>query len=170
MGCWFKAEVCVCGSPKCDLHPNNNDVLRDYLRQLGDSLGASMIADPARLSILVTVDNSVVSAGVSVSLGLIVTELVINALKHAFPQQASGVIRIDYQANGEDWTLSVIDDGIGMQTGADAPKAGLGTSIVEALTRNLDGEVRISDAEPGTAVTITHVAAPIRIPDLVSAD
>ena len=57
-----------------------------YLTQLCESLGASMIADK-RLSISVTVDDSVVEADVSVSLGLIVTELVINALKHAFPDQ-----------------------------------------------------------------------------------
>lgn len=59
--------------------------LRAYFTQLCESLGASMIQDPARLSIAVMVDDSMVKADVSVSLGLIVTELVINALKHAFP-------------------------------------------------------------------------------------
>jgi two-component sensor histidine kinase len=130
--------------------------LRIYLTQLCESLGASMIADPARLSISVSVDDSAVGADVSVSLGLIVTELVINALKHAFPDQASGTIEIDYRSAGSDWTLSVTDNGIGMSSGNDAPKAGLGTGIVEALTNNLQGEVRLSDANPGTAVTITH--------------
>lgn len=131
-------------------------VLRDYLAQLGESLSASMIPDPTRLGLRVTVDDSVVPAELSVSLGLIVTELVINALKHAFPEQRQGLIAVDYQSNGTDWTLSVIDDGVGMDTGENAPKAGLGTGIVEALTRNLDAEIAVSDAGPGTAVTISH--------------
>lgn len=130
--------------------------LRPYLTQLCQSLGASMIADPERLSIAVKVDDSAVSADVSVSLGLIVTELVINALKHAFPDQAMGTIAIDYRSSGNDWTLSVTDNGIGMPAGRDAPKAGLGSGIVEALARNLLAEVQLSDAGPGTAMTIRH--------------
>ena len=133
-----------------------NVELRTYLTQLCQSLGASMIADPGRLSIQVTVDNSAVEADVSVSLGLIVTELAINALKHAFPDERSGTIVTDYRSSGNDWTLSVTDDGIGMLAGSDAPKAGLGTGIVEALAKNLKGEIQLSDAGPGTVVTISH--------------
>ncbi|EHK52634.1 sensor histidine kinase [Allomesorhizobium alhagi] len=130
--------------------------LRAYFTQLCQSLGASMIADPDRLSIEVTADNSAVEADVSVSLGLIVTELVINALKHAFPGERTGTIVIDYQSSGNDWTLSVTDNGIGMSAGSDAPKAGLGTGIVEALAKNLRGEILLSNAGPGTAITISH--------------
>lgn len=128
--------------------------IRSYLVQLCDSLSASMIADPERLSIAVMADDSAVTADVSVSLGLIVTELVINALKHAFPDQATGRIAVDYHATGSSWTLSVTDDGIGMPTGSSAPKAGLGTGIVEALTRNLECDLLLTEACPGTCVTI----------------
>lgn len=130
--------------------------LRAYFTQLSRSLGASMIADPDRLSIRVTVDDSVVDADVSVSMGLIVTELVINALKHAFPDERNGVIVIDYRSSGNDWTLSIADNGIGVPRGNDAPKAGLGTGIVEALVKNLNGEIELSDAGPGAVVTISH--------------
>jgi two-component sensor histidine kinase len=130
--------------------------LRAYFTQLSQSLGASMIADPARLSIQVTVDDSAVEADVSVSLGLIVTELVINALKHAFPDERPGTIAIDYRSSGEDWALSITDNGIGMPVGSEAPKAGLGSGIVEALAKNLEGEIKLSDAGPGTVVTISH--------------
>jgi two-component sensor histidine kinase len=130
--------------------------VRTYLTQLCQSLGASMIADPNRLSIKVTADDSTVEADVSVSIGLIVTELVINALKYAFPDERTGAILVDYRSSGEAWTLSVSDNGIGMPKGSDAPKAGLGTGIVEALAKNLEGEVKMSDAGPGTVVTISH--------------
>lgn len=138
---------------------DNGDVkLRPYLTQLCDSLGASMISDPDRMSILVHVDDSVVGAATSVSLGLIVTELVINALKHAFPEQASGTIVVQYASEGQGWTLSVADDGIGIAKAENAPKAGLGTSIVEALSKNLDGVIETTDGAPGTVVTISHAA------------
>jgi two-component sensor histidine kinase len=43
-----------------------------------------------------------------------------------------------------------------MSVGKDAPKAGLGTGIVEALVKKLEGEIQLSDAHPGTVVTIRH--------------
>ena len=133
--------------------------LRPYLTQLCDSLGASMISETANLAIKVQVDDSVVHAAKSASLGLIVTELVINALKHAFPEQAPGTISVDYTSLGTGWTLTVADDGVGMAAGLKPPKAGLGTSIVEALSKNLDGRIETRDGAPGTVVTISHPAA-----------
>jgi two-component sensor histidine kinase len=133
--------------------------LGPYFKQLCESLGASMIHDPKRLSITVTVDDSVVKADRSVGLGLIVTELVINALKHAFPAQRHGVIAVDYRSHSGNWALSVQDDGVGMPKGASAPKPGLGTGIVEALTNQLGAEITVTDAAPGTAVAIVHDAS-----------
>jgi two-component sensor histidine kinase len=132
--------------------------LRPYFKQLCESLGASMIRDPKRLSIAVTVDDSAVNADSSVSLGLIVTELVINALKHAFPARRHGVIAVDYRSDGASWTLSVADDGLGMPKGSGAPKPGLGTGIVEALAKQLAAEIVVADAVPGTSVSIIHEA------------
>ncbi len=130
--------------------------LRPYFIQLCESLGASMIHDPERLSIAVTADDSVVSANASVSLGLIITELVINALKHAFPEQKQGTITVGYRSSGKKWTLSVSDDGVGMPTGGATATPGLGTGIVDALARQLRGRIQIADASPGTAFTLVH--------------
>jgi two-component system, sensor histidine kinase PdtaS len=131
--------------------------LRPYFTALCESIGASMIRDHNQLSLDVAVDDSVTSADVSVSLGLIVTELVINALKHAFPDHRSGGrIMVGYHSNGADWKLSVTDNGVGMRAGASTAKPGLGTNIIEALTRQLDALVEVKDAKPGTAVSIVH--------------
>lgn len=133
--------------------------LRPYFTTLCESIGASMIRDHNQMSLDVTVDDSVTSADVSVSLGLIVTELVINALKHAFPgDRSGGRIKVGYHSNGADWTLSVIDNGVGMPTGPAAAKPGLGTNIVQALTQQLEAQVEIDDAKPGTAVSVVHTA------------
>ena len=130
--------------------------LRPYFTALCDSIGASMIRDHNQLSLDVSVDKSSTSADVSVSLGLIVTELVINALKHAFPGDRSGKIKVDYHSHGPNWTLSVTDDGIGMPSDAASAKPGLGTSIVHALAKQLQAVIRVSDANPGTAVSVAH--------------
>ncbi len=130
--------------------------LRRYFADLCQSIAASMIRDKEKLSLAVSADDSVASADASVSLGLIVTELVINALKHAFPDGRNGKIVVDYRANGAEWTLSVADDGVGMPADPEAVEPGLGTSIVEALAKHLKANVQVANAGPGTAVSIMH--------------
>jgi two-component sensor histidine kinase len=134
-----------------------NVALATYFKDLCGSIGASMISDPSRLSLTTHIDDSVVDPDTSVSLGLIVTELVINSLKHAFPGRTQeGSIKVDYKSNGDAWTLIIADNGIGMPKDADDRKPGLGTGIVEALAAQLDATVTITDQAPGTKVTIAH--------------
>lgn len=97
-------------------------------------------------------------ANVAVSLGLVVTELVINALKHAFPDGQHGKIVVNYDSTGADRTLSVSDDGVGMPTNWIAAKAGLGTNIVQALASQLEAKITVANVDPGAAVSLDHVA------------
>ena len=130
--------------------------LRNYFTQLCQSLGASMIHDPKQIKLEVDIDDSVVGADASISLGLIVTELVINALKHAFPGDRPGRIVVDYHSHQDDWMLSVSDDGVGFGAGQAGRPPGLGTSLVEALAKQLQGDVLVTPTIPGTTVSITH--------------
>jgi two-component sensor histidine kinase len=131
--------------------------LLPYFATLCGSIGALMIRDHKQLKLEVSVDESTSTADVSVSLGLIVTELVINALKHAFPEGRAGKIKVDYRSRGPNWTLSVTDNGVGMPADVADAKPGLGTSIVEALTKQLNASIKVIGANPGTAVSINHV-------------
>ena len=131
--------------------------LDKYLKELCASIGASMIDDHNRVSLIASADDTVTSANVSVSLGLIVTELVINALKHAFPgHNQKGKITVDYGRNAKGWTLTVNDNGTGMGAERDA-KPGLGTGIVDALAGQLEATVHVTDQAPGTRVSVIHV-------------
>ncbi len=130
--------------------------LRAYFTDLCRTIGASMIRDQNQLKLEVVADDSTIGADISVSLGLIVTELVINSLKHAFPGQPSGTITVDYHSIGTGWTLSVGDDGIGMPADSKNSPPGLGTSLVEAVSRQLGAAVEITDQHPGTKVSIIH--------------
>ena len=81
---------------------------------------------------------------VSGRVGLIVTELVMNSLKHAFPgDKDKGQITVAYDVSGTNWKLSISDDGIGKPAdGVFAQgKSGLGTGIVKALAQQLDAKV-----------------------------
>ena len=127
-----------------------------YLTKLGESLGASMIRTSRALTLEVNADAALVSSHEAVSLGLIVTELVINALKHAFPDDADGRVVIGYAVDPAGWTLSVSDNGIGRPAASATTKVGLGTSVVEALARQLGARVAISDAGPGARIEIVH--------------
>lgn len=126
-----------------------------YLKQLCQTLGASMIGDHDQTSLVVETDDSQIPGNASVSMGLIVTELVINSLKHAFPDGRRGAIRVDYRGTAAEWRLTVTDDGIGMDGELDS-SAGLGTNLITALARHLEAEVHVSDARPGTCVEIVH--------------
>ena len=131
--------------------------LRSYFADLCRSISASMIDDPKRLTLETIVDDTTTNSDVSVSMGLIVTELVINAIKHAFPDQASGgKISVSFAADKEAWLLSVTDNGAGMPVGKKRGKPGLGTGIVEALSKQLDASVTVLDVNPGTRVEVRH--------------
>jgi two-component sensor histidine kinase len=136
--------------------------LRPYFAALCKSIGATMIRDHDQLTLEVQTDDSITTADISVSLGLIITELVINALKHAFPDNQGGKIWVDYHSRGPNWTLSVGDNGVGMP---DEPvaKPGLGTGIVEALAKQLGAQVSVADAKPGTKISIAHAQVPVLV-------
>ena len=130
--------------------------LQPYFSQLCETIGASMIYDPALVKLNTIVDDSAVSAEASVSLGLIVTELVINSLKHAFPEhESSGTIIVEYWSCPTGWRLTVEDDGIGMPADHETQKPGLGTGIIEALSKQLNATVSIAAKNP--FIPLTHV-------------
>lgn len=126
-----------------------------YLSKLCASLAASMVGDRRPLSIKVQSTSGHAVSSEAVSLGLIVTELVINALKHGFPSGASGEILVSYAVQDSGWRLSVSDNGSGTQEADGEPAhAGLGTSIVEALAHQLNAMVQKTSGPRGTMVSI----------------
>jgi chemotaxis protein methyltransferase CheR len=147
-------------------HVANGEIgARSYLTGLCDSLSNSLVADDRPISINVLADEGTFTTDQAVSLGLITTELIINAIKHAFPNNRSGEIVVRYESGTTAWRLSVADDGIGISKGLSEPplRVGLGTSILEALTRQLGGHLVTSANSPGTLVALT-IPRPPEVP------
>jgi two-component sensor histidine kinase len=129
-----------------------------YLAKLCETLTTSMIGDIRPISLTVCGDGGNATSREAECLGLIVTELVVNALKHAFPDdKRDGRITVGYDAVGTNWRLSVTDDGIGRPDGVFAQaRTGLGTSIVKALAHQLGAQVETSAGPEGTTVSVTR--------------
>jgi two-component sensor histidine kinase len=91
------------------------------------------------------------------ALGLIVNEVVTNAIKHAFPGGRSGTIRVTLTGAHGNVSLRIEDDGIGLRPPASRAGTGLGMRLIGALARQIGGAVAI-DRGPeglGTVVTVT---------------
>jgi len=129
-----------------------------YLSKLCESLTTSMISNERPIKLKVISDGGRVTSRDAVSLGLIVTELVLNAVKHAFlNDKIDHRITVAYDVAGTNWQLSVADNGVGKPASGFAPvKAGLGTSIVNALAQQLDARVEVSSGAQGTTISVTH--------------
>jgi PAS domain S-box-containing protein len=131
-----------------------------YLVRLCETLAASMTEDSHPVSLQVKADGGTASSAEAGSIGLIVTELVINAFKHAFVgERAAGQLVVAYEAADTGWRLAVSDNGVGTpQAHLDAARttSGLGTIIVEALARQLGAGVDTVTNSQGTTVSITH--------------
>ena len=129
-----------------------------YLSRLCETLATSMIGDNRPISLTVVGGGGNAASREAESLGLIATELVMNALKHAFPDESSqGEIAVAYDADGTNWKLSVTDDGVGKPDGVFAQaKTGLGTGIVKALAKQLGAQVETVAGPKGTTVSVTH--------------
>jgi chemotaxis protein methyltransferase CheR len=129
-----------------------------YLSKLCASLSESMIGESRLATLEVFTDEGFVLSADAVSLGLIVTELVINALKYAFPDPSMAArVEVRYEVNGADWKLSVSDNGVGRAEGSGPPaKGGLGTSLVTALAHQLDAQVTTISGPTGMSVSVAH--------------
>ncbi|SFJ99968.1 chemotaxis protein methyltransferase CheR [Methylocapsa palsarum] len=134
--------------------------IKPYLSGLCESLAASMIGASRSVSLQVRINGGKAEYSKAVSLGLVVTELVINALKHAFPKEKPDCqVVVSYQTHNENWTLVVSDNGAGKQeVVADLAKGGLGTSLVKALAQQLDAKVEVLSGPGGVKASLTHVS------------
>jgi len=129
-----------------------------YLATLCTALAQSMISDNRPISIKFNGTGGNSTRRDAESIGLIVTELVINSIKHAFDETTKdGEIRVSYDVSGTDWQLAVSDNGCGKPDGVFAqPKTGLGTGVVKALAKQLDANVVTLSGALGTKVSVTH--------------
>lgn len=127
----------------------SNDLERIAVKTyLGDLLGHLREASPASsrgVELSLDADDATVDIETAIPCGLLVNELVTNALKHAFPEDARGTITTRFRADADGWlTLEVGDDGVGVPAGFDfRQSASLGLRLVASLVDQLQGEMTL---------------------------
>jgi len=115
-----------------------------FVRGLVEDTIASYGIDSSRLRLETSLRPIRLHIDEAITCGQIVSELVSNSVKHAFPGGRKGKICLRLGGGGGKIVLWIEDDGVGMPAGSDWRKNGnLGLQVVDALTRQLDGKIEL---------------------------
>lgn len=128
--------------------------LRWFLEDLCVELRRGGLSTSRHIELTVEAPDEVIGPEVAVPLGLLVTEAITNAYKHAFPNRDAG--RIEVRITRESPThvvLSVSDNGTGFEAATPSEPGGLGKSLIDAFVRQLHGELQVK-SEQGTQVIV----------------
>ncbi len=130
-----------------------------YIRTLVNELFSLYAQDPGRVALQLSLQDAKLDIDTAVPCGLIVNELVTNALKYAFPGDRQGTIGIDLTQDESGLILKVVDDGVGIPSGFDIDRNdSMGLRLVQILTNQLQGEWTFDSNAQGTQVAIVMPA------------
>jgi two-component sensor histidine kinase len=138
--------------------------LRPYIENLAAILFRSYQAESGAIQLITRVEDISVGIDAAVPIGLILNELISNALKHAFPDGREGIIQIElWRETSKQIVLKCQDNGRGLLGGLDISMSkSLGLQLVHSLTRQLDGEVEV-ESQNGLMVRI-KIPHPLNLP------
>jgi two-component sensor histidine kinase len=134
-------------------HDLKSVLLNQYLEALLDDLRRS--AEGNRMSRLTLKAEPIeIDPDRAVAIGIIVNELVMNAVKYAYPD-CPGPIHVELHAAGDHLVLSIADEGVGINAKSDPRSTGMGQRIVSAMASKLDANVERDPAHTGTKIVLT---------------
>ncbi|MFH0787090.1 MAG: PAS domain S-box protein [Pseudomonadota bacterium] len=129
--------------------------MADYLRDLSTRLFQSSQVNTEKVKLRIEVDEVQLGIDKAVPIGLILNELISNALKHAFPEGRGGEVNISMITAGDRYVLTVQDNGIGFPKAVDFQNTkSLGLELVNLLVGQINGTIDLT-VEGGTKFTIT---------------
>jgi two-component sensor histidine kinase len=128
--------------------------MREYLQNLANHLEAAISTD-SDVDLSFDGDILLLPRDRAVSIGLVVNELVTNAVKHAFTPGQRGHISIEFRVIGGAWRLIVADNGKGMR--AYQRQDGLGSGLIAAFAQSAGGEISVASSTSGTRVILSEI-------------
>jgi PAS domain S-box-containing protein len=134
--------------------------LASYARSLITRIMQASGISPSVVAVEIAVDDVELGVDRAIPCGLLINELVTNALKHAFPDGRRGTVRVSVLRAGDELELVVGDDGVGMAPAVDiGQEASLGLRLVSILVDQLDAALTV-ERDGGTRVVIRFRGAP----------
>ena len=132
----------------------NKIYLLDYIESLVWDLFYSYGIEKGRIKPILDIDDIKLNIETSVPCGLIITELVSNCLKYAFPDQSEGELKVSLKTIDDFYELTICDNGVGIPEDIDFFNTdSLGLQLVNSLTDQIDGKIEF-DRSNGTKFTI----------------
>jgi two-component sensor histidine kinase len=129
-----------------------------YLMALAEELQSGILASEQGHRIVVEAAPLRIATDKAVSIGVIVNELIANALKYAFPSGKGGTIKVKLEKHGDRVVLTVEDDGVGYSEAAQPKGTGMGTLIISAMAKTLQGSVERQPGEIGSRSILSFPA------------
>ena len=126
----------------------------EFIQGLCDDLKAALIG-LRPISMQVAVERHLLSQDRAVAVGLIINELLTNALKHAFPDDRHGHVRVSFERVGDEFVLRVSDNGVGIAPHTGAKGSGLGQRLVRSMADQIGGTLDIKPDESGAGTVVT---------------
>jgi two-component sensor histidine kinase len=127
-----------------------------YIQNLSSNLFASYGKEHSNVDLVLDAEHIEMIVDTAIPCGLIVNELISNSLKHAFPMEKEGEVRVDFYSMGNGvYRLSVADSGVGLPEGFDFRRSkSLGLQLVTVMTELLGGTIELN-RDGGTTFIIT---------------
>jgi len=118
--------------------------LREYLRFLIDEIRNVFSIHKEKIIFNINCDDIILNIDTAIPCGLIINEIIINSIKHGFPDNAKGIIDITISQEKEWYFIKISDNGAGLPGGFEKDKnSNLGMDIIWNLVKQLDGSVNI---------------------------
>lgn len=126
----------------------------DYIRSLVNDLFYSYGVDPKQIKTNIILEEVMLGLETAIPCGLIVSELVTNTLKYAFPNDEKGEFKIELHSMDGLYDLIISDDGVGIPENINFNETGtLGLQLVNSLVNQLDGTIKLT-RDKGTKYNI----------------
>ncbi|MBU2926971.1 histidine kinase dimerization/phosphoacceptor domain -containing protein [Winogradskyella psychrotolerans] len=127
--------------------------INDYVKKLANSLVKNYQTENKPIQLNLDVDTIKLDIDTIIPLGLVINELISNALKYAFTEQDSGTIDIHLKHKNNSLTLVVTDNGKGLPEGFDINQiSSLGFRLIKAFSDKLKADLRINSSKQGTEI------------------
>lgn len=119
----------------------------NYVNDLLQAISSMHLSSDKDIRIRSEIDKISLDLNHAIPCSLLLNEIVVNAFKHAFSDQNDGEIYVEMKEEGKEITMVIEDNGVGYRSDSDSKKQGLGITLINTLTHQLNGTIEFDTLE-----------------------